>query len=313
LGNYLGAIRNWVDLQHKAEQVLYCVVDLHSLTVHQCPHTIKRNILDMAIALMACGVDPDKSILFQQSKIPQHAELAWILGCRTPVGMLERMTQWKTKKSQGDNEVGHLGLLSYPILMAADILLYRTSHVPVGDDQLQHLELTRHIARTFNNAYRTDIFLEPKPILGEVTRVMSLRDPTKKMSKSDWSPNSRIELTDSDDLISRKLRRAVTDTTNLVSYNPDERPGVSNLVSIYGALTSQTPDDVCQLMEGKDTAHFKSELVDCVSAVVSPIRRKILELQQDQEFVIQILDEGWLKVADLANNSLTNVKFLVGI
>lgn len=312
LGNYLGAIKQWVQLQDTCRSVLYSVVDLHSLTVHQAPLLLQRNIRSVAVSLLACGVDPQRSILFQQSQVSQHAELAWLLGCLTPTGWLNRMTQWKSKGATDKRDLVALGLFAYPVLMSADILLYGASHVPVGHDQVQHLELARDIARTFNSTYG-HTFQPPEVLLGEVHRVMSLRNPLQKMSKSDNQEMSCVNLCDTPDVIVKKIQKAVTDCTGEVSYDPDERPGVSNLVAIYAAMSGLTHQEVCGQFEGKQTVDFKRELAELLVERLAPIGKKVEELEADSGYVDSVLKEGAERAGLIACENLTRVKKKMGV
>ena len=253
LGNYLGAIKNWVRMQDDFE-CIYCIVDLHAITIPQDPAELIANTREVTAGLIAAGIDPERSIIFNQSRIAAHAELAWLLNCFTPLGWLNRMTQFKEKAGKKrDNAV--LGLYAYPVLMAADILLYHATHVPVGEDQKQHLELSRDIAGTFNRNYDQDYFPLPEPlILGEATRVMSLRDGRAKMSKSEASENSRINLTDDAEAIQHKIRRAKTDSEPGMSFDPENRPEAANLLGIYAALADENVDAVTARFTGKGFA-----------------------------------------------------------
>jgi tryptophanyl-tRNA synthetase len=258
LGNYLGAIRNWVALQHDFESI-YCVVDLHAITVHQDPADLRKSTREVAASLIAAGISTEQSILFNQSCVPQHAELAWVFNCVTRLGWLNRMTQFKEKAGK-NRENASVGLYAYPTLMAADILTYRATHVPVGEDQKQHLELTRDIAQAFNSIYDKDVFPLPEPqIFGSATRVMSLRDGSAKMSKSDPSDNSRINMTDDADMIMQKIRKAKTDPDALPSEMAGlaDRPEASNLVGIYAALAECSTDDVLAEFGGRGFGDFK--------------------------------------------------------
>lgn len=312
LGNYFGAIRQWVQLQARCGSVLYSIVDLHSLTTLQAPMLLKRNVRSMAVCLLACGVDPHKSIIFQQSQVPHHTSLAWLLACRTPTGWLARMTQWKAKGATDNRDLVGLGLFAYPVLQSADILLYKATHVPVGEDQLQHLELARDLARSFNTAY-SPILPEPQPLIGEVRRVMSLRNPLQKMSKSDNQELSCINLSDSADEIRNKVMKAVTDHVGRVTYEPQERPGVANLVAIYAATADITHDDVCARFEGRQTVDLKLELADLLIDSLAPIREEMARLECDPEHVDAILKEGADKAREIAEENLNEVKRLVGI
>ncbi|XP_019851391.1 PREDICTED: tryptophan--tRNA ligase, mitochondrial-like isoform X2 [Amphimedon queenslandica] len=267
LGNYIGAIRNWVQLQKTCgNNVMYSIVDLHALTVHQAPLLLKRNIKNMTVCLLACGIDPKQSIVFQQSQVPEHCELMWLLSCQTPNGWLNKMTQWKSKGATDNKSFVNIGLYAYPILMAADILLYKATHIPVGADQLQHLELTCDIAHTFNSRYGVEFFPKPQPLLseGKNQRIMSLRNPLQKMSKSDNQEMARIDITDTPDQVHNKIRKAVTDCTSAVTFEPEERPGVSNLVSMYSALSGKTTDEVVEDFTGKETVELKDGLTQVI-------------------------------------------------
>ena len=259
LGNYLGAIRQWVALQYEAEESLFCVVDLHALTVPQDPQALRQSTRDTVAAYIACGIDPKHSIIFHQSAIAEHSELAWLLSTLTPLGWLNRMTQFKEKAGK-HKEKSNLGLYSYPVLMAGDILLYKATHVPVGEDQKQHLELTRDIAGLFNRQF-SETFPLPEPmILGEATRVMSLRDGTKKMSKSDASDNARIHLTDAPDVIMKKLQKAKTDSEEGINYDQENRPELANLIQLISAFTGETKDAIVAQHQGSGFCANKTDI-----------------------------------------------------
>ncbi|XP_032238170.1 tryptophan--tRNA ligase, mitochondrial isoform X2 [Nematostella vectensis] len=314
LGNFLGAIQSWVSMQHESEaRVIYSITDLHSITVPQEPSVLKQSVLNMATSLLASGVNPDRCILFQQSQVSQHAELAWVLSCLAPTGNLSRMHQWKSKTNQTKARTC-LGLYAYPVLMAADILLYRATHVPIGEDQLQHLELTRELARIYNQTYG-NFFMQPHAILGSTQRVMSLRDPTKKMSKSDPVPSSRIELTDTADQIAAKIRRAVTDSEPYICYDPGTRPGLSNLIRVYAALSNESPEAIS--VRYQDTEHskarFKQQLTDLVIHTLQPIRENIQSLSKDPGLVSNVLETGAEKARLLAEETLVQVRRAVGL
>src|SRR6476620_6830866 len=283
LGNLLGAILRWVRMQDEAE-CLFFLADLHALTIDVDPTELRSNIREMAAALIASGIDPNKSILFQQSAIPAHAELAWILQCTARMGWLERMTQFK-EKSGKHKERSSVGLFTYPVLQAADVLLYRATHVPVGEDQKQHVELTRDIAIKFNSDFDVDLFVVPEPFIGggAAARVMSLRDGQAKMSKSDPSEASRIHLTDSDEEIAQKIRKAKTDPEPLPANagDLDRRPEAKNLVGIYGAITGKSVDDVRASFAGQGFGVFKPALANVVVSLVAPIRARLDELRRD--------------------------------
>ena len=305
LGNYLGALRHWVHLQEDHD-CLYCIVDMHAITVFQDPALFKDQTFEIAATYLACGLDPQKSILFVQSHVPAHAQLGWMLGCKTPMGWLNRMTQFKDKAGK-DKEKASLGLYGYPCLQAADILLYQTHLVPVGEDQKQHIELTRDIAQSVNSAYDVDLFTLPDPLINtHAARIMSLRDGTKKMSKSDPSDFSRIHLSDDADLIAQKIRKARTDADPLPgSYDQLEgRAEAKNLVTIYAALAGVTQDAVCQEFEGALFSAFKPRLSDLLVATITPIGEKIALLMNDKRELELILLDGAQRANELATPTL---------
>lgn len=313
LGNYLGAFKNWVPLQDTYE-CLYCVVDMHAITVWQDPAVLQTQIREAAAAYMAAGVDPKKSILFNQSKVAGHAELAWIFNCVARLGWLNRMTQFKDKAGK-NKEKSSVGLYVYPNLMAADILLYKATHVPVGDDQKQHLELTRDIAQKFNVDYGKEIFPLTEPIImGEGARVMSLRDGSKKMSKSDPSEFSRINLNDDADTIAQKIRKARTDAEPLPAKAEDlnERPEAANLVGIYAALMDVSRDSVCAEFEGQGFAEFKKALTDVAAEKLAPITEEMARLQKDPAYIDSVLSDGGDRAAAIAAPILAEIKNTVG-
>lgn len=313
LGNYLGAIRNWVRLQHDHE-CLFCVVDLHAITVWQEPAELRRATLEVAAALIACGIDAEKHIVFHQSAVPAHAQLAWIFNCVARIGWLNRMTQFKEKAGK-DRENASVGLYAYPNLMAADILLYKATRVPVGEDQKQHLELANDIAQKFNHDYGRRVFPQIEPlILGPAARVMSLRDGTKKMSKSDASDQSRINLTDDADAIALKIRRAKTDPEPLPH---DEaglagRPEARNLVGIYAALADLHPAAVLAEHGGKPFSAFKAALTDLLVATLSPIAAEMRRLLADPGAIESVLRRGAERAAALAAPTIAEVEETVG-
>jgi len=311
LGNYLGAIRNWVAVQD-VHECIYCIVDLHAITVPQEPEKLRQSIRSTAAAYIACGIDPQKSIIFNQSMVSVHSELGWILGCFTPLGWLNRMTQFKEKAGkQRDNAV--LGLYSYPVLMAADILGYKATHVPVGEDQKQHLELARDIAGAFNRAYDKEVFPLPEPlILGEATRVMSLRDGRNKMSKSDPSEYSRIHLTDSDEEILQKVRKAKSDMVEGMSYDIENRPEASNLLTIYAAITDSSVEKVAQACAHLNFSAFKQQLADALIAHITPIRTQMHQLLNEHGYLDTILNDGAGKAQALAEPIFKEVKDSIG-
>ncbi len=313
LGNYLGALKNWVALQDQGEN-LFCVVDLHAITVPQDPETLIRSTREIAAAYIAAGIDTAQSIIFAQSHVSAHAELGWILGCFTPLGWLNRMTQFKEKAGK-DRENALLGLYGYPVLMAADILTYHATHVPVGEDQKQHLELTRDIAGAFNRRYEVDFFPLPEPqILGEATRVMSLRDGTKKMSKSDPSDMSRINMTDSPDLIAQKIRKAKTDPDAL-PFSPDEletRPEADNLLTLYAALSDVSKRAAIARFAGAQFSLLKAELTEVAIEKLGPIAARMTALMEDTAAIDAILRDGAEKANAIAQPILAETKRLVG-
>ena len=313
LGNYLGAIRNWVKLQVDYD-CIFCVVDMHAITVWQDPKQLVRQTREVASGLLASGIDPKTCILFNQSQNPAHAQLAWIFNCVARVGWLNRMTQFKEKAGK-DRENASVGLYAYPNLMAADILVYRATHVPVGEDQKQHLELTRDIAQKFNNDFGVEFFPLVEPLIfGPATRVMSLRDGTKKMSKSDPSDYSRINLTDGPDAIAQKIRKARTDPDPL----PDnlaalaKRPEADNLVGIYAALTDQAPEQVLQRFAGAQFSAFKHELAEVAVAALGPIGTEMQRLMQDPGYVDSILRQGAERARELSEPVLRQAYDIVG-
>ena len=315
LGNLLGAILRWVRMQDEA-QCLFFLADLHALTVDVDPAKLQSNVREMAAALIASGIDPAKSILFAQSAVPAHPELAWILNCTARMGWLNRMTQFK-EKSGKSREGASVGLFAYPVLQAADVLLYQATHVPVGEDQKQHIELARDIALKFNNDFDVELFIAPEPYIGggAAARVMSLRDGSAKMSKSDPSEQSRIHLTDSDDLIAQKIRKAKTDPDPLPDDPTmlDGRPEAKNLVGIMAAMTSETPESVLQRFAGQGFGAFKPALTDAAVALLAPLRERLMELRRDKAALDAILAAGAEKAAALAAPTLAEAYRAVGL
>lgn len=314
LGNYLGAIKQWVALQEPGNQNLYCIVDQHAITLPQNPEALRSSTLMAAAVYIAAGIDPERSSIFVQSHVPAHAQLGWILNCFTPLGWLNRMTQFK-EKSGKHKEQACLGLYGYPVLMAADILLYHATHVPVGDDQKQHIELARDIAGAFNRFAGNPILTIPEPMIqGLSTRVMSLRDGTAKMSKSDPSDMSRINLTDTPEVIEGKIRKAKTDSDPLPGSEKglEGRPEALNLMSIYGSLTGKTLNQVCAQFEGQTFAPFKKELAEVLIATLNPIRLKMEDLLKDQAYLTHILGQGSVAARTIADKTLKDVSDAVG-
>ena len=315
LGNLLGAILRWVRMQDEAE-CLYFLADLHSLSEHMDPEERRSSVREMAAALIASGIDPERSTVFAQSAIPAHSELCWILNGTARMGWLNRMTQWKDKAGK-NREGASVALFDYPVLQAADILLYRATHVPVGEDQKQHIELTRDIAIKFNTDFNTELFVVPEPFIGGGTaaRVMSLRDGTVKMSKSDPSEMSRIHLTDSDDVIAQKIRKAKTDPEPLPidAAELECRPEAKNLVGVYAAVTSQDVDQVLGQFAGQGFGAFKPVLADALIALIGPIRDRLDDLRQHPDELDHILAEGAARAGDLASPILAGAKAAVGL
>ncbi|MDA7456716.1 tryptophan--tRNA ligase [Candidatus Pelagibacter ubique] len=316
LGNYLGAIKNFVKLQNEKEnECIFCVVDLHAITVKQDPKELKKNIRETAATFIASGIDPNKSIIFNQSMVPGHSEAAWILSCVSRIGWLNRMTQFKEKAGK-DKEKASIGLYSYPVLMAADILLYDATHVPVGDDQKQHLELCRDIAQKFNNDFNATDFLKvPESLIQkEFSRIMSLKDGLKKMSKSDPSDLSRINLTDNSEEILNKIKKAKTDPLPLPSDIKDlnERPEAENLLGIYSSLKNQNLEKSIIEFKGKNFSEFKEKLSDTLIETIDPISKEIKKLLNDEGYLDKILLEGSNKANKIASKKIKEIKDLVG-
>lgn len=311
LGNYLGAIRNWVKLQHQHES-LFCIVDLHAITVPQEPEKLRAATREVAAAYIACGIDPEKCAIFNQSMIAAHSELAWILSCFAPIGWLNRMTQFKDKAGK-DKEKASTGLYTYPILMAADILLYKATHVPVGEDQKQHLELARDIAGAFNRRYDTEFFPLPEPLIVEdAARIMSLRDGTKKMSKSDESDYSRINLTDDADTIAKKFKKAKSDILEGISFNPEMRPEASNLLEIYAVLADIPRQKAEEKFKDYGFSAFKQELSALAVAQLEPVSKKMRDLLKDHSYIDSVLKRGVEKATEIAGKNLSDIKKIVG-
>jgi len=315
LGNYLGAIKNFVELNNdKKNDCIFCVVDLHAITVKQNPNELKNNIRETVATFVASGIDPKKSIIFNQSRVAAHSEAAWILSCTARTGWLSRMTQFKEKAGK-DKEKASVGLYSYPVLMAADILLYDSTHVPVGDDQKQHLELCRDIAQKFNNDYDVDFFNVPEPLIQkEFSRIMSLKDGLKKMSKSELSDNSRINLTDDSDLIVNKIKKAKTDPLSIPSSIEElsERPEAKNLIGIYASLTGLTLEKSISNFSGKNFSEFKESLSQVLVDKIAPISKEIKKLLSKKIFLDKILTEGYEKANKIAYKKKKKIHEIVG-
>jgi len=311
LGNYLGAIRNWVATQEDFENI-FCIVDLHAITMPIDPQELHFNSRKLAALYLACGLDPRHCNFFIQSHVRQHAEASWIMNCFTPMGWLNRMTQFKTKAGENADSVD-TGLYCYPILMACDILLYQTHLVPVGDDQRQHIELTRDLAQRFNSRYQEQVFVIPEAKIGETgARVMALDDPTSKMSKSATDPQSRINLLDDAKTIKKKIGRATTDSLRLVTFDP-ERPGITNLLTIYQALTGLSKPQIEENFAGKGYGDFKAALTEQLVETLSPIQQRYHELINDLPTLESILKQGADNVRPLAESTLQQMKTVVGL
>lgn len=310
LGNYLGALKNWVELTDEYE-CMYGVMDLHSLTVRQVPADFRKNARSLYALYVAAGLDPEKNCIYYQSHVSGHAELGWILNCFTYMGELNRMTQFKDKAAKHADNI-NAGLYTYPVLMAADILLYQADVVPVGVDQKQHLEITRDIAERFNNIYG-DVFTVPEPYIGKKgARVMSLQDPSKKMSKSDENVNAAIFLLDDTDAIIRKFKRAVTDSGSEVRYGED-KPGISNLMDIYGAVTGKTNDEIEKEFAGKGYGDFKMAVGETVADHLKPLQERYGQLMKDKSYIEQMIKQNDEKAAYYANKTLRKVQKKVGL
>ncbi len=315
LGNYLGALKNFVSLQSEME-CIYCVVDLHAITVFQKPNDLSNNVLETVAGFLATGLKPEKSIIFNQSSVSGHTELAWILNCVSRVGWLNRMTQFKDKAGS-DKEKASVGLYIYPNLMAADILLYKATHVPVGADQKQHLELSRDIAQKFNNDFNCkDFFPLPEPLIQKnVSRVMSLRDGTKKMSKSEESDYSRINLKDSADEISKKIKKAKSDSDQIPDNisSLEKKPEALNLINIYSEISKISLNKVINEMSGKEYSYLKKNLAEILISEITPVGKEIKKLLQDKSFLMQILKNGKEKANIIAEENLKNIREKVGL
>lgn len=310
IGNYLGAIKNWVDSQSERENI-FCIVDMHAITVPQDPALLKSKIRELAGIYFAAGIDPQKSSVFVQSEISAHAELGWILNCFTPTGWLNRMTQFKDKAGD-QKETASAGLYDYPVLMAADILLYHTNEVPVGEDQKQHVELTRDIAERFNGIYG-ETFTLPEPVIPQLAaRVMSLDDPTKKMSKSNPNPNGAINLLDSPDEIRSKIMKATTDSESSVKFDQN-RPGIYNLLMIYHSFSGKPVSEIEGFYEGKGYGDFKKDLAEVVIEGLRPLQEKYNEFQSDPSQLDNLLKEGADKIRPIAEKTLKEVKQKIGL
>eukprot|EP00052_Salpingoeca_macrocollata_P013098 m.102482 g.102482 ORF g.102482 m.102482 type:complete len:351 (+) comp18777_c0_seq3:53-1105(+) len=310
LGNYLGALRTWVALQRQYDSVLYGVMDLHSLTLPTESAVLRQNTRTTAAVLLAVGVDPHRSIVFQQSLVPEHCELAWIFSCLTQFASLQHMTQWKDRIKSHRSPT--LGLFSYPVLMAADILVYRATHVPVGQDQIQHLELASEVCKAFNRHFG-DYFAQPKPVLGEAKRVANLRRPEVKMSKSDPSELGRISLLDTADDIQKKIRKAVTDSISDVTFDEEARPGIANLIRLVCALEDCSPQDVVARFQGQQTIDLKDALIQLLTDRLAPIQGEYYRLMADPDFLHRTVVDGSSRAREIASATLQEVKTRIGL
>lgn len=312
IGNYLGAIKQWVEMQNSNDELIFCVVDLHAITVPQKPEELKEKILSVAAIYIACGIDPKKAKIFVQSMRPEHSELCWILNCIAKMGELNRMTQFKEKSQKGTAENASVGLFDYPILMAADILLYQTTHVPVGDDQKQHVEIARDLAVRFNKQFG-QVFTVPEPVITkESARIMALDEPTKKMSKSASSIYNYIALTDTDEDIRSKIKKAVTDSGSEIKSGID-KPAITNLLAIMSGLSGKSITELESEFQSKSYGEFKEELANVAVNFIAPIRQKYMSLMSDKDSLIKILEEGNNHVKSIAANTLTKAKNAVGL
>ena len=312
IGNYLGAIKNWLTMQQQYD-CLFCIVDLHSLTSNFNPQELQESIKYNIALYIAAGLNPDDVTIFQQSKISEHSELAWILSCFTQMGWLNRMTQFKDKAGK-NKETANLGLYSYPVLMAADILLYNTDIVPVGEDQKQHIELTRDIAISFNKKVDKEIFTIPDVVMNsKAKRIMSLKDASNKMSKSDPSDLSRINMSDNEELIRKKIRKAKTDDIPNISYNVTERPEISNLVNIYSCFTEINVEEVVKNFKFMKNSEFKEALADVIIRKICPINKEAIKIMEDKKYLEQIIKNGTMKAKAIAEKNISRVKQIIGI
>ncbi|GFI61613.1 tryptophan--tRNA ligase [Clostridiales bacterium] len=309
LGNYLGALRNWTKLQDEYN-CIYCIVDMHAITVRQDPVQLRQQARRLLLQYIAAGLNPEKNIIYYQSHVPQHAELSWVLNCFTYMGELNRMTQFKEKSAKHADNINS-GLFTYPVLMAADILLYQTDLVPVGEDQRQHLEITRDIAERFNGIYG-DVFKIPEAYIGKVgARIMSLQDPTKKMSKSDENKNNAIALLDEPNIIMSKIKKAVTDSDNEIRYSED-KPGVSNLLNIYCAVTDRTMAEAEREFAGSNYGQFKTSVGEAVVASLEPIQAKVKELEKNKDYIDEIIKTNSERAQRIAQKTLRKVHRKIG-
>ena len=310
-GNYLGALRQWVDLQ-ESHQPFFFIADMHAITVEHDPKKLRERCYVAAAQLVAMGIDPDRSAIFVQSQLPEHAQLSWVLQCLTGVGEARRMTQFKDKSAKGGEGAASVGLLTYPILQAADILLYRPAFVPVGEDQRQHLELTRDLAQRFNHRFKKTFRLPEPYILKDTAKILDLQNPTAKMSKSASSPSGIVEMLDDPGVSAKKIRSAVTDSGSEVRFDAQEKPGISNLLTIYSALTGRSVEDLVKEYDGQGYGAFKGDLADVVVEFVTPFRNRTLELLDDRAELDRILQSGALVARGVARSTLADVYDRVG-
>ena len=312
LGNYLGAIKNWVDIQHDYH-CIYAMMDLHTITVRQNPADVRRRTLEVLALYLACGIDPEETILFVQSHNPAHAELSWVLSCYTYMGELQRMTQFKDKSARHAENI-NAGLFTYPVLMAADILLYQADYVPVGKDQMQHIEICRDIAQRFNALYG-DVFKIPEGMLSKSgAKIMSLQDPTKKMSKSDENPKAYISMMDDMNVIAKKIRSAVTDSEGIIEYheNDETKAGINNLLSIMSTVTGRSIDSIVLDYQGKGYGDFKNDVAEAVVECIRPIRAEFDRIIADKQYLVDIYTKGAEQAQRIANRTLKKVYKKVG-
>ncbi|XP_047097979.1 tryptophan--tRNA ligase, mitochondrial [Schistocerca piceifrons] len=312
LGNYFGAIQKWVELQDGGWKTIFSIVDHHAMTIPQDPKKLHSNIMELTATLLACGIDPKRSILFQQSMVPRHCELLWVISCNATVARLAHFPQYK-EKSASLQEVP-VGLYTYPLLQTADILLYKATHVPVGEDQVQHLQLTQHLAQRFNKRYGST-FPIPQVILtgGSSSKIRSLRNPSSKMSKSEVDVRGRLQLSDPPEVLRDKVRKAVTDCTSAVTFEPESRLGVANLIVMHSLSSGKSPEEICLAAQGLDTGRYKMVVADAIINKLQPIREKILYYMSRQNELIEILEEGSQKAAAIAEVTWNEVRSKIGI
>ena len=310
LGNYIGSIRNWLDMQEEYNSI-FMIADMHSLTVRRTAEELRENKRKLIAIYLACGLDPNKAIIFEQSKVPAHSEVNWILNCYTYMGELSRMTQYKDKSLKHSDNINS-GLFTYPVLMAADILIYSPDFVPVGEDQKQHVELTRNLAQRFNNIYG-ETFVVPKEEIREGARIMGLQNPESKMSKSSENENDSIYILDNDEDIKRKIKKAVTDSENKIYYDVINKKGISNLLTIYACLKNIKIKDAEKYFENKNYGELKKELIELLINVITPIREKYYKIYNDEEYINKVLEDGRKKANNIAENKKIEIYKKVGL